>query len=206
MNSGVDEYLIYGCGRCTLGGTPQCKVHKWNRELKALRAIVLDCGLTEEIKWNMPCYTFQKHNVLMMAAFKEYCSLSFFKGALLNDTNYILQQPGENSQAVRQLRFTDVKQIRKLESIIKTYVYEAIEVEKAGLKIKFKKNREPVPEELETKFREFPTLKTAFERLTPGRQRAYILFFSSAKQTKTREARIEKHIQQILKGKGLNDR
>ncbi|KAB2336165.1 hypothetical protein F7731_11745 [Cytobacillus depressus] len=205
MNSKVDKYLAEGCWRCPLGGTLDCKVHKWPEELEKLRMIVLDCGLTEEVKWGVPCYTFQKSNVAIVSAFNEYCSLSFFKGALLKDAYNILEKPGENTQAARLVRFTNVQKIVELEPVLKDYINEAIEVEKAGLKVNVKKNPEPIPEELQNKFDEIPALKTAFEALTPGRQRAYILYFSQAKQSKTRVSRIEKHMQQILNGQGLND-
>lgn len=206
MTKDVETYFAEGCGRCSLFGTPQCKVHKWEKELAALRKMILDCGLHEESKWGMPCYTFQKANILLLAAFKEYCSISFFKGALLQDPEKILSMAGENSQAVRMLKFTNVKDVIKLEKSIKAYIYEAIEVEKAGLKIEFKKVSEfGMPEEFEKVLKKDKVLKTAFDALTPGRQRGYLLFFAAAKQSKTREARIEKCKAQILKGKGLND-
>ena len=207
MNPKVDVYFTAGCGRCPLVNTPECKVHNWDTELETLRKIVLDCGLEEELKWSIPCYTFQKNNIILLSAFNEYCALSFFKGALLNDTNSILIQQTENTQATRQIRFTDVREIIQMESIIKAYIYEAVEVEKAGLKVEFKKTSEfKMPEEFQNKLAEIPALKAAFEALTPGRQRAYILYFSQPKQTKTRESRIERCMRQILIGKGLNDR
>jgi uncharacterized protein YdeI (YjbR/CyaY-like superfamily) len=179
---------------------------KWQEELKKLRMIVLDCQLTEEFKWGVPCYTYQKNNVVLIHVFKEYCALLFVKGALLNDTNGILIQQTKNVQAARQVRFTNVQEIVEMETILKAYIYEAIEVEKAGLKVNFKKTTEfIVPAEFQNKLDEIPALKTAFYALTPGRQRAYILYFSAPKQSKTRETRVEKYIQQILNGKGLND-
>ncbi|MCH6267384.1 YdeI/OmpD-associated family protein [Neobacillus citreus] len=205
MNPKVDKYLIDGCMRCPLGATPDCKVNNWPEELEELRMIVLDCGLTEELKWGVPCYTFQKSNVLIISAFKEYCSLNFFKGALLKDAHRILEKPGENTQAGRLVKFTNVKQIVELEPVLKEYIYEAVEAEKAGLKVNTKKNPEPIPEELQNKFEDIPALKTAFDALTPGRQRAYILHFSAPKQSKTRVSRIEKYMEKILAGKGLND-
>ena len=205
MNSKVDRYLTDGCGRCQLGGTPQCKVNHWREEMKELRKILLDCQLTEELKWSVPCYTFQNSNIVLMSAFKEYCALSFFKGALLKDANGILVRPGEHSQAARQIRFTKVSEIVKLESILSAYIGEAIEIEKTGLKVDFKKNPEPIPEEFQNKLDEIPDLNSAFHALTPGRQRAYILYFSAPKQSKTRKSRIEKYIPQILNGKGIND-
>jgi uncharacterized protein YdeI (YjbR/CyaY-like superfamily) len=182
------------------------KAKKWQEEFEKLRMIILDCDLTEELKWGWPCYTFQKSNIVLINGFKEYCALLFFKGALLNDANGILNKIGENTQAGRQIRFTNVREIVEMETILKAYIYEAIEVEKAGLKVNFKKTTEfIIPEEFQNKLDEIPALKTAFDALTPGRQRAYILYFSAPKQSKTRESRVEKCMQQILNGKGLND-
>lgn len=205
-NPEVDPYFTEGCGRCPLGGTPECKVHAWTEELIQLRRIVLDCGLTEELKWSVPCYTFRRGNVAVVSAFKEYCSLSFFKGALLQDTEGILHKPGENTQSARLIKFTRVQDILDMEGTLKAYIHEAVEVEKAGLEMPFKKEPEPMPEELEKKLAENPELKSAFEALTPGRQRGYILYFSQPKQSKTRGSRIEKCIPKILDGKGLHDR
>ena len=182
------------------------KDNKWQEEIKKLRTIVLGCGLTEELKWGCPCYTFQKSNIVLIHVFKEYCALLFFKGALLNDANGILIQQTENVQAARQVRFTNVREIFEMEPILKAYIYEAIEVEKAGLKVDFKKTTEfIIPGEFQNKLDKIPALKTAFRALTPGRQRAYILHFSAAKQSKTRESRVEKCVRQILNGKGLDD-
>jgi uncharacterized protein YdeI (YjbR/CyaY-like superfamily) len=181
------------------------KAKKWREELQKLRMIALDCHLTEEVKWRHPCYTFGESNVVLMHGFKEYCALLFIKGALLRDAKGLLIQQTKNVQAGRQIRFTNVQQIVEMEPILKAYIYEAIEVEKAGLKVKLKKNPEPIPEEFQKKMDEIPTLKTAFETLTPGRQRGYILYFSAAKQSKTRESRVEKYMRQILNGKGLDD-
>ena len=150
MNTSVESYFTDGCGRCPLGGTSQCKVHNWTQELKQLRSIILSCGLTEESKWGVPTYTFQKKNILILAAFNEYCSISFFKGALLSDEHKILVKPGENTQAGRLIKFTDLIKIAQLKSVIKAYIFEAIEVEKEGLKVEYTKNPEPVPEELQT--------------------------------------------------------
>jgi uncharacterized protein YdeI (YjbR/CyaY-like superfamily) len=206
MNPKVDLYFTAGCGRCPLGNTPDCKVNKWQEELEKLRIIILACGLTEELKWGVPCYTFQKSNIVLISAFKEYCALTFFKGALLKDAHGILSKPGENSQAARLIRFTDVREIGRMEAILKAYIYEAIEVEKAGLKVDFKKSSEYImPEEFQNKLDKIPHLKTAFEALTPGRQRGYILYFSQPKQSRTRESRIARWMPQILIGKGLND-
>jgi uncharacterized protein YdeI (YjbR/CyaY-like superfamily) len=167
---------------------------------------VLDCGLEEELKWGCPCYRYNDTNVVLIHVFKEYCAFLFFKGALLNDPNGILVQQTENVQAARQMRFTNLKEIVKLEATIKAYIYEAIEVEKAGLKVTLKKTSEfTMPEEFEKRLNKNKTLRTAFESLTPGRQRAYLLHFSSAKQAKTRESRIEKYIPQILEGRGIDD-
>jgi len=182
------------------------KAQKWQEELETLRTIVLDCGLTEELKWGVPCYTFQNSNIVLIHVFKEYCAFLFFKGALLHDANGILIQQTENVQAARQIRFTNVREIVEMETILKAYIFEAIEVEKAGLKVNFKKSTEfTMPEELINKLEEVPGLQDAFDALTPGRQRAYMLYFSAPKQSKTRASRIEKCTQQILDGKGLND-
>lgn len=182
------------------------KAKKWQEEYEKLRAIVLECGLNEELKWGVPCYTYQKSNIVLIHGFKDYCALLFHKGALLKDTNNILIQQTENVQAARQIRFTNVKEIVKMKAILKAYIFEAIEVEKAGLKVDFKKTKEyNIPKEFQKKLNESPALKTAFYQLTPGRQRAYLLYFSSAKQSKTREARVEKYVKQIIKGKGPDD-
>jgi uncharacterized protein YdeI (YjbR/CyaY-like superfamily) len=179
---------------------------KWQKEYEKLRSIILDCGLIEELKWGCPCYTFEKRNIVLIHGFKEYCALLFFKGALLNDPNGILIQQTENVQAARQIRFTNVKEIVEMERILKAYIYEAIEVEKAGLKVNLKKTTEfKIPEEFQKKLNKMPALKKAFDALTPGRQRAYIFYFSQPKQSKTRESRVEKYTPQIIKGKGLDD-
>jgi uncharacterized protein YdeI (YjbR/CyaY-like superfamily) len=178
----------------------------WQKEIEQLRTIALACGLNEELKWGCPCYTYNGSNIVLIHVFKEYCAFLFFKGVLLNDAKGILIQQTENVQAARQIRFTDIREIVKLERALKSYIYEAIEVEKAGLQVKLKKTTEfAMPEEFEKALNKKAALKKAFHALTPGRQRAYLLFFSSAKQSKTREARIEKSIPDILKGKGLND-
>jgi len=192
LNPQVDEYLK--------------NLTKWQEESKKLRKIVLDCALTEESKWGKPCYTFQNSNVVIIHGFKEYCALLFCKGALLKDTHGILIQQTENVQAARQIRFTSLQQIVAMEPTVKAYIHEAVEVEKAGLEVNYKKTSEfTVPEELQNRLDEIAALKKAFKALTPGRQRAYLLYFSAPKQSRTREARIEKCIPQILKGQGLND-
>lgn len=192
-NPKVDEFLS--------------KTKTWQEEYKILRNIILDCGLTEEFKWMHPCYTLNDKNVVLIHGFKEYVALLFHKGALIKDPQGILVQQTENVQAARQIRFTNAQQIIDMEADLKTYIKEAIAIEEAGLEVELKKNEEySVPEELQTKFAEMPALKSAFEELTPGRQRAYLLHFSQAKQAKTRAARVEKYVQHILDGKGLNDK
>ena len=192
MNTKVDDYIL--------------NAKKGLPEIKQLRELLLDCGLTEEFKWRTPCYSFKGKNVVLIGSFKEYCALSFFKGTLLQDSNGILSKPGENSQAIRFFKFRNLEEIIDQKSIIKAYVYEAIEIEKAGLKVNFKSNTElELVEELQVALDKNPTLKTAFEALTPGRQRAYNIYFSGSKQSKTRETRIEKYTERILAGKGFND-
>ena len=189
MNPKVDEYLR--------------KAKKWREEMKKLRRISLDCGLTEELKWGKPCYTLQNSNVVLIQGFKEFCALLFCKGALLKDRHGVLRKFGW--EAARRIPFTDVREILEMGPILRAYICEAIEAEKAGLKVNYKKKPEPIPEELQNKLDEVPALKTAFNALTPGRQRAYILYFSAAKQSKTRESVFEKCMRQILNGRGLND-
>jgi uncharacterized protein YdeI (YjbR/CyaY-like superfamily) len=179
---------------------------KWQKEQQQLREIVLECGLAEELKWGVPCYIHQKSNIVLIHSFKEYCALLFFKGALLKDTDDILIQQSANVQAARQIRFTNLQEIIDLKSVLKTYIFEAVEIEKAGLKVHLKKTAEfPVSDEFQQKLDENPDLKKAFDALTPGRQRAYLLHFSQPKQAKTRESRVEKYIPAIFEGKGLND-
>ncbi len=205
-NAKVDLYLQEGCGRCALGGTPECKVHNWPKELKELRKIILQTELVEEVKWSVPCYTYQKNNVLILSAFKEYCAIGFFKGVLLKDKHKLLIKAGENSQSSMSIRFTNVKEITKLKNILIEYIQEAIEIEKSGQKVEFKKITEhKIPEELQKKWEELPKFKEAFQSLTPGRQRGYLIYFSAPKQSKTREMRIEKLIPKIMDGKGIND-
>jgi uncharacterized protein YdeI (YjbR/CyaY-like superfamily) len=182
------------------------KNEKWEKEIRKLRTIILDCGLNEELKWGCPCYTYQDSNIVLIHIFKEYCAVLFFKGVLLNDANGILVQQTKNVQVARQVRFTNLREIVETEKTLKAYIYEAIEVEKAGLKVKLKKTTEyKVPEEFQKKLDKMPALKKAFGALTPGRQRGYILYFASAKQSKTREERVAKYLKQILNGKGLDD-
>jgi uncharacterized protein YdeI (YjbR/CyaY-like superfamily) len=179
---------------------------KWRDEFQKLRKVCLDCGLTEELKWGKPCYTYQGSNIVLIHGFKEYCALLFFKGALLKDPKGILVQQTENVQAARQIRFTNVREIVEVESTLKAYIKEAIEADKAGLEVSYKKTSEfVIPEEFQNRLDESPALKTAFHALTPGRQRGYLLYFSAGKKSKTRAARIEKCVHQILEGKGLND-
>lgn len=182
------------------------KAKKWQKEVTKLRSIMLDCHLSEELKWGVPCYTYEKSNIVLIHDFKDYCALLFHKGALMKDPHGILIQQTENVQSARQVRFTSLEEINKLESILKEYVFEAIEIKESGQKVDFKKTAEyKIPEEFQQKLEEMPALKDAFYGLTPGRQRGYLLHFSSAKQSKTRESRIEKNIRQILDGKGLED-
>ena len=207
MNSKVDVFFTAGCGRCSLFNTPECKVRSWTAELEKLREIILGCELlTEELKWGVPVYTFGKNNVALISAFKENCVLSFFKGVLLKDADKILTKQGENSQAARVVRFTNLQQIIQSKNVLKDYLREAIEIEKAGLKVNFKPTSEyKIPIELQNKLNADRALKNAFGSLTPGRQRAYILHFSQSKQSKSRAARIEKYMPKILVGKGLRD-
>ena len=192
MNSKVDGFLR--------------KAKKWRQEFEKLRKVCLDSGLTEDLKWGKPCYTYQESNIVLIHGFKEYCALLFFKGALLKDPKGILVQQTENVQAARQIRFTNVREIVDMQPVLKAYIKEATEVEKAGVEFSYKKTSEfAIPEEFQKRLNDSPALKAAFYALTPGRQRGYILYFSAAKQPKTREARVEKCVQQILNGKGLND-
>lgn len=182
------------------------KADKWQEEMEQLRSIILDCGLTEDLKWGKPCYTFQGNNIVIIQGFKEYCALLFFKGLLMDDPDNILIKTGQNTDVGRQIRFVDVRKIVEMKSTLKAYIYNAIEVEKSGQKIEVRKSTElEIPVEFQNKMEEMPALKTAFDALTPGRQRAYIFYFSAPKQSRTRESRIEKYIPHIIRGKGLND-
>jgi uncharacterized protein YdeI (YjbR/CyaY-like superfamily) len=192
MNTKVDDYID--------------RADKWADEMRKLRAILLDCLLTEEFKWGVPCYTYGSKNIILITAFKEYCGIAFFKGSLLSDEKKILYQQTENSQASRLIRFTNLPEIVEMEALLKTYIFEAIEIEKSGLKVERKKHEDYVlPDELIQKFGEMPTLKTAFEALTPGRQRGYLLHFAGSNNSATRMGRIEKYIGRILKGQGITD-
>lgn len=201
----IDQYLTEGCGRCKYFQTAQCKVHRWTDELQFLRAIVLKAGLGEELKWSMPCYTMNEKNILIVAAWKDYCSISFFKGALLKDTKQLLATPGENSNAMRQFRFTDTKQIIKTEKLILQYIKEAVVIEQSGVKITAPKKELVIIPELKEEFVNNPQFKNAFYELTAGRQRGYLIYFSTAKQSNTRLSRIKKYYDKIINGKGLDD-
>ncbi len=206
MNKSADHFFIGGCGRCSLADTPQCKVHTFSEELLLLRSILLDSELTEECKWGVPCYTFNNKNVILLSAFKEFCSISFLKGALLKDPEQLLVKPGENSQSARYLKFQSVNQITKIRKHIKAFIKEAIEIEKSGKKVDLKEKAELVfPEELLNIFKTNKEFKNAFFALTPGRQRGYNMFFTAAKQSATRVNRINKCMPDIFKGKGLNE-
>lgn len=200
------DYFANGCGRCPLGGTADCKVHFWEKELRLLRAMLLETGLVEELKWGVACYTNQKKNILILSAFKNYCSISFFKGALLHDEHGILTKPGENSEAGRLIKFANLKEVQKLLPLLKPYIYEAIEIEKSGAKVVSKKIEEyPQPDELKAVFKTNPAFKKAFEALTPGRQRGYLLHFAQPKQSSTRTGRIQKCTPKIMKGLGFQE-
>ncbi len=206
MNPQVDHYLAIGCGRCPLVGTPQCKVHTWASALQQLRSILLTTQLTEELKWGAPCYTLEGNNILMLSALKDAAVVGFFKGALLKDEAGLLVSPGPNSQAVRQFKFTEIATILEQESVILAYVHEAIELEKAGKKVAFAKQPEPMPLELMEALQGDDAFNKAFHALTPGKQRGYILHINGAKQAATRINRIEKCKPNILAGKGIQDR
>lgn len=205
LNPQVDKYLIDGCMRCKYGGTPKCKVNNWREELELLRQIVLETGLTEEIKWGAPVYTFKGKNIVSVGALKESATIGFFKGVLLTDKDNILEQQG-NLQSDRIIKFTNVNDIEKVKDVLKSYVLEAIAIEESGKKVEFKKNPEPIPDELLEAFEQDPVFKKAFYDLTPGRQRGYIIHFSQPKQSQTRIGRIEKYKEQIFNGIGLNDK
>jgi len=192
--------------RCKLGGTPKCKVHNWRAELEALRQLVLECNLDEEVKWGVPCYTFENKNIVMISALKEYCCLSFLKGVLIEDHLNLLTKPGENSQVARYIKFTSVQQILDQWELLKSYIQQAIAIEKTGQKVALKKNPEPIPDELQERFLEDPSLEKAFWALTPGRQRGYIIYFNQPKQAASRFNRIDKCKPKIINGEGLHDK
>ena len=205
LNPLVDKYLLNGCMRCKYGGTPQCKVNSWKEELETLRQLVVETGLKEEVKWGSPVYTHRGKNIVSVAALKDFATIGFFKGVLLKDKHQILQQQG-NLQSDRIVKFTNVKEIKKLAKILRAYVLEAIEIEDSGKKVEFKKKPEPMPDELLQALEDDPLLKEAFYRLTLGRQRSYSIFISQPKQEKTRLSRVEKCKSKIFHGKGWNER
>lgn len=205
MNTSANTYFLSGCGRCSLGGTPQCKVHTWAAELALLRSLIQNTELTEECKWGVPCYTLDGKNVIMLSAFKEYCCISFLKGTLLKDDRILLTKQGDYGQTGRLIKITDIEQIMTQEADILDFIDQAISNEKAGLKVEKKNNPEHIPTELQKVLDIDPTFREAFFNLTPGRQRGYIIHFSQPKQSKTRMARIEKYTSQILNGEGMHD-
>ncbi len=205
MNPKVDIFLEEGCGRCEKYRSPACKAIIWNKEISELRRIVLECGLEEEFKWKQPCYTLNGKNVLIVSSLNDYAFIGFFKGSLLNDELGMLIAPGKNSQADRRLTFTEIQKIRDLEAEIKSYIFHAIEIEKSGGQIEYKKSQDPMPIEFEEKLAKDLDYKEAFEALTPGRQRSYLLYFNSAKQSATRISRIDKAKSKVLLGKGWNE-
>jgi uncharacterized protein YdeI (YjbR/CyaY-like superfamily) len=206
MTKDVEIYFLEGCGRCPLGGTPDCKIHKWKPELEYLRTIILNCGLVETSKWGTPCYMFGKSNVLLLSALKDCATIGFFKGVLLVDTYGLLQKQGENSNVGRVLRITSVNQIVEIENQIKDLIVQAVEIEKQGIKVETKKTQNPISHELQVAFEKSPELKKAFYQLTPGRQRGYLIYFNQPKQVETKIARIKKCQENILKGIGLHDK
>ena len=206
MTRNIEQFFLEGCGRCSLGGTPDCKVHRWTTELALLRSILQETELEETVKWGSPCYTFQGSNVLLLSAFKQNCRLSFLKGVLLEDPDGLLEKPGENSRSTRMLCFTKVQEIQNQAAAIRSFIQAAIEIEKAGRQVEIKETPEAIPEELAQRFAEDPSFQSAFEALTPGRQRGYLLYFTAAKQSKTRVSRIEKCTAQIFRGIGLHDK
>lgn len=206
MVKSVDQYLLDGCMRCKYGATPECKVHLWTEILVMLRHLALESGLKEEVKWGVPCYTFQGKNVFNISAFKNFACVGFFKGALLSDPQKILEKQGENSQSGRIIKFTTPSEVTKYKKALLSYFKEAAELEKSGKKIEAPKEKEPMPEELIHYLNQDATLKRAFYALTPGRQRGYIIYFSQPKQTQSRINRIEKCIEKIMNGEGLHEK
>lgn len=205
MNKSAEEYFIDGCGRCKFAATPRCKVNKWQRELQLLRSILLDSELKEDCKWGVPCYTLNGKNVVILSALKDYCTLAFFKGILMEDKYQLLQKPGENSEQSRVLKFTNEESVINNAEAIEFYINEAVRIEKSGKKLPPNNSMPQIPNELETYFDENAMFKTAFQNLTLGKQKAYIIYFNSSAKPETRKARIEKYIPEILKGKGIND-
>jgi uncharacterized protein YdeI (YjbR/CyaY-like superfamily) len=206
MQGSAQGYFDFGCGRCELHATPSCKVNAWRAELVLLREIVSSCGLQETVKWGAACYTHNERNIVLLGAFKNYCVISFFKGSLLKDTKKIFTSPGIQAQSIRQVRYSSVKEVVQSRTTLKAYLKEAIELEKAGAKVRLKKIEEyPLPDELVAALKKNASLKTAFKALTPGRQRGYLIYFSQPKKSETRVARVEKCIPRILQGKGLQD-
>lgn len=206
MNLTIAEFFSIGCGRCPLVGTPECKVKTWNEELYILRDFILENNIIEERKWGVPCYTDNGKNILLLSALKDSATISFLKGSLIEDTHALLIAPGKNSQSARYMKFTSVQDIKKAKPIIVEYIKQALEIERIGEKVVFKKDDDPVPEELSAAFKQQPNLKTAFYALTPGRRRGYLLHFNQAKQSTTRESRIQKCMTLIMQGKGLQER
>ncbi len=202
----IAEFFDIGCGRCPLVGTSKCKVRTWNEELHILRTFILKTELIEERKWGVPCYTDNGKNIMLLSALKESATISFLKGSLIDDVHGVLIAPGKNSQSARYMKFTSVQEIKKAKSIIVDYIKQALEIERTGKKVAFKKDDDTIPEELSIAFKKQSELKTAFFALTPGRRRGYLLHFNQAKQSATRESRIQKCISNIMKGKGLQDR
>jgi uncharacterized protein YdeI (YjbR/CyaY-like superfamily) len=204
-NPSADAYFDIGCGRCPLGGTPKCKVNNWRELLLNIRALMLGSGLAEVLKWGAPCYTYQGKNVVIIGAFKEYCSIAFFKGALLNNESGLLEKPGENSNAGRVIRLTTISQLLDNKTQIIQLIQQAIDIERSGLKVPKNTQPVPVPTELQKRFDEDPGFEEAFKRLTAGRQKEYLLYFGQAKQSATKLARIERFYHKIMREKGLND-
>lgn len=207
MVTDIQDYLNRGCGRCERFDTPTCKVFKWAEELRLMRQLCVESGLTEEVKWGSPCYTYKGANVILIGAFNDYCVLSILKGVLLADQKKLLVSPGPNSRSARQFKFTSLQAIIDIQDDIRAYLQEAIEVEKTGLQVELSEpDDSDYPEELRAKFEADPNFEAAFNALTPGRQRGYLIHFNGAKQSQTRSNRIEKFVDKIMAGKGWQDR
>ncbi len=206
MNKSSEAYFTTGCMRCTLGNTPACKVHQWEQPLRLLRKILLDCGLREQAKWGVPTYSYDNKNLMLISAFKSFCVLSFFNGAELSDTEKLLVKPGEHTQAGRWMKFTTVQQVIDIVPTIKAYIFESIELEKSGMQKKAESKLPDIPQELQILFDKDHNFQKAFQSLTPGRQRGYLIFFTQPKQSATRTSRIEKYIDKIFAGIGFHDR